>query len=393
MSQVAATTEGLVAAYIGLLSLATFSIYTGSWSSLAKPPKVHGQKPNVDDDEDDQDNDEFDDRLSAADAYIFPIIGSVVLLGFYFLIKYFGTEIINYILGLYFTVAGIGSVWKSSLTILRYCMGTRWKAFSRYSFVLMKDSKNLSKVSFRIPSIVLFPVSAVPSAMYFWSTEAKKPALLTDILAMSFAHNALSLLRLDGFWTGCILLSGLFIYDIWWVFGTEVMVKVAVGLDAPMKILWPKSPYLSSDAGFAMLGLGDIVIPGTFVALALRYDLSRSGHRDYRRPFSKPYFTVAVVAYVVGLSTTMGVMHFFKAAQPALLPACIFSFIVTASIRGELKQAFEWTDSSSSLTITKSDEADSKDHEQPRSEGHADGVVKATAVESDKDSSVSRKEK
>lgn len=69
----------------------------------------------------------------------------------------------------------------------------------------------------------MFPFSVLPSALYFWSTEAKKPALLTNILAMSFAHNALSLLRLDSFWTGCILLSGLFVYDIWWVFGTEVV--------------------------------------------------------------------------------------------------------------------------------------------------------------------------
>lgn len=46
---------------------------------------------------------------------------------------------------------------------------------------------------------------------------------MTDILALSFSHNALSLLKLDSFKTGCILLTGLFLYDIWWVFGTEVV--------------------------------------------------------------------------------------------------------------------------------------------------------------------------
>lgn len=62
---------------------------------------------------------------------------------------------------------------------------------------------------------------------------------------MSFSHNALSLLKIDSFKTGMlstgstfglkhanlhrshllgtILLSGLFFYDIWWVFGTEVV--------------------------------------------------------------------------------------------------------------------------------------------------------------------------
>lgn len=31
------------------------------------------------------------------------------------------------------------------------------------------------------------------------------------------------MMKLDSFKTGCILLSGLFLYDIWWVFGTKVV--------------------------------------------------------------------------------------------------------------------------------------------------------------------------
>ena len=68
-----------------------------------------------------------------------------------------------------------------------------------------------------------------------------------------------------------------------------------------------------------MLGLGDIIIPGMFVSLALRYDLSRTDHKDPRRPFASPYFASAVTAYAFGLVTTMFVMHTFGAAQPALL--------------------------------------------------------------------------
>lgn len=116
-----------------------------------------------------------------------------------------------------------------------------------------------------------------------------------------------------------------------------------------------------------MLGLGDIVIPGTFVALALRYDYARyaksieptqssasttiksnssasadqkltNGHTtaavtkpttaikldeaaqaQFRQSAPKPYFYAALTAYVSGLATTMLVMHVFHAAQPALL--------------------------------------------------------------------------
>lgn len=62
--------------------------------------------------------------------------------------------------------------------------------------------------------------------------------------------------------------------------------------------------------------------------------------------FTKPYFTSAMIAYVLGLATTMVVMHFFKAAQPALLylsPACILSALITAAVRGEIKDLFEYT--------------------------------------------------
>lgn len=99
------------------------------------------------------------------------------------------------------------------------------------------------------------------------------------------------------------------------------MVSVATSLDLPMKILWPKSIGFSTVNGSMMLGLGDIVVPGTFVSLALRYDHFR--HTKKAQPvgttFTKPYFVASLVAYVAGLATTMAVMHVFHAAQPALL--------------------------------------------------------------------------
>jgi minor histocompatibility antigen H13 len=68
----------------------------------------------------------------------------------------------------------------------------------------------------------LMPVAILPSFLYA-ITSTPKSALLTDILALSFAYNALGLIKLDSFATGCMVLSGLFLYDIWWVFGTEVV--------------------------------------------------------------------------------------------------------------------------------------------------------------------------
>jgi minor histocompatibility antigen H13 len=74
-----------------------------------------------------------------------------------------------------------------------------------------------------------------------------------------------------------------------------------------------------------MLGLGDIVIPGIFVALCLQFDyhlhkkrvakgkLVTTGAGRYN--FSKVYFTTCFIAYCAGLFTTIFIMHNFKAAQ------------------------------------------------------------------------------
>lgn len=74
---------------------------------------------------------------------------------------------------------------------------------------------------------------------------------------------------------GCILLLGLFFYDIFWVFGTDVMVTVARSFEAPIKLMFPQDILENGVFGkhHAMLGLGDIVVPGIFIALLLRYDI------------------------------------------------------------------------------------------------------------------------
>lgn len=70
----------------------------------------------------------------------------------------------------------------------------------------------------------------------------------------------IEMLSLGSYGIGCILLCGLFVYDIFWVFGTDVMVSVAKGLNAPIKIMFPKALGVKP-MPFSMLGLGDIVIP------------------------------------------------------------------------------------------------------------------------------------
>lgn len=113
------------------------------------------------------------------------------------------------------------------------------------------------------------------------------------------------------------------------------MVTVAKGLDAPIKLLAPKPNTTGGITDFAMLGLGDVVIPGLMIALCLRFDLAQHALRNPgktdpsqvgpRASFARPYFWTGIISYLVGLGVTIGVMQHFKRAQPALLylsPAC-----------------------------------------------------------------------
>uniref|UniRef100_T1GAY5 Minor histocompatibility antigen H13 n=1 Tax=Megaselia scalaris TaxID=36166 RepID=T1GAY5_MEGSC len=120
------------------------------------------------------------------------------------------------------------------------------------------------------------------------------------------------------------------------------MVTVAKSFEAPIKLVFPQD-LLSNGlnaSNFAMLGLGDIVVPGIFIALLLRFDNS------LKRKV-KLYFYSTFAAYFLGLMATIFVMHVFKHAQPALLylvPACLLTPILIALLKGDLKRLFAYED-------------------------------------------------
>ncbi|KAG9006012.1 hypothetical protein FRB95_006460 [Tulasnella sp. JGI-2019a] len=349
------TTTGLVIAYGGLLTLATAIIYSGAYASLkptSKPAKS-STSPG-DEEESDSDDERESEVIDSAMALAYPIIGSVMLLTLYLALKYIGPEIFNLFLSAVFGFTGVGSVYATSTALAKALVSDSHPKTPRYNIILKKGSQDLVSCKFSVTSLALIPVSFIPAIAYF-TLRGRDPllaAMSTVVLSISFAFNALKQLKLDSFRTGTYLLAGLFFYDVWWVFGTDVMVSVATKADLPIKLLWPKRLYVTSSKDFVMLGLGDVVIPGLFIALALRYDqakflkaLSTPPSKTERTRFSAPYFKASIVSYVLGLVLTMSVMHFTKHPQPALLylsPACVLSFVLVAIARGELVQAWKW---------------------------------------------------
>jgi len=108
-------------------------------------------------------------------------------------------------------------------------------------------------------------------ALYVWS----KNWVYNNVLCIIFCVHALQSMFIGNFKNGILLLTLLFFYDIFFVFGTDVMLTVAKGIDAPIKLKFPKD-YSADPPQFSILGLGDIVIPGIFVSLCLRFDFLKS---------------------------------------------------------------------------------------------------------------------
>lgn len=156
----------------------------------------------------------------------------------------------------------------------------------------------------------------------------------------------------------------LFVYDIFFVFGTDVMLTVAKSIDAPIKILFPRD-WSTTPPEFSLLGLGDIVLPGVFIALCLRYDVLRSldaretnrlmeeGNQEdvvkmmvkAKATCSKSYFLCALAGYFVAIIATVVVMFVFDHGQPALLylvPGCLGAVTLNALRLGDFKTIWEF---------------------------------------------------
>jgi minor histocompatibility antigen H13 len=320
----------LYISYIGLLTMALIPIFFGSRASLSHAKA--GPKGGA-------------ERVSSSDAYWFPIIGSGVLVSFYLLFKYFNQEYINYLLTAYFSMFGIASLVNLLDSMASPILPSTVTKIFEHTVKVHKsgESEPVLDFIFNAPRIGFALLSILFMGLYIYS----KHWTTNNVLGLAFSLSAISLMHLDTFMTGIILLTGLFFYDIFWVFKTDVMVTVAKSFDVPVKLLMPKaiSEYaMARPIHMALLGLGDIVIPGVYIALCLRFD-------DHLRTTLKKntrisYFSACFFAYILGLVATVAVMHIFKAAQPALLylsPACISATLIAALVNGQIKEFFAYS--------------------------------------------------
>jgi len=328
--RIPATKEGMFLAYGSLVIMALLPILLGAFRSVThhREQKASGEKP---------------DTMTHKDAAMFPLIASGALFGLYLFFQIFSKEYINLLLTFYFFFLGILALSHLLSPMISKLIPTsipNVQYHIRFTQKEKSDEEPSDLVDYQFTShdIVCVAVCTVIGLWYLF----QKHWVANNLFGMAFAINGVELLHLNSVLTGCILLGGLFVYDIFWVFGTNVMVTVAKSFEAPIKLVFPQDILEKGLAAnnFAMLGLGDIVLPGIFIALLLRFDVHLNRN-------SKTYFNTGFAAYIFGLLLTIFVMHVYRHAQPALLylvPTCLGFPLLLALLKGDIKAMFQYED-------------------------------------------------
>ncbi|KAH7392595.1 intramembrane protease 2 [Pyrenochaeta sp. MPI-SDFR-AT-0127] len=431
-------------------------------SSAAKSTKKKrkAEDEGTDDEEEEDEEERLMEGLSPTDAILMPLFAGTALASLYFLLKWMkDPALLNRILNAYFAIFGIFSVSRLVTDVLdighsiifprRYTLrgvlyhvdGKEEKAVPVAGNISDKQpivsplpgflarislSERARKIlwadrampgnkwtlrlylhrtfagRFKVgPHGMVGVLTGLTTVAYFNLVD--KPWYLTNLLGFGFSYSALQLMSPTTFATGSLILGALFFYDIYFVFFTPMMVTVAKSLDVPIKLMFPRpgpADDPSAAPSHAMLGLGDVVLPGIMIGLALRFDLylfylrrqtrtpaaisgkedivekpkyfSLAGHwSDHfwthsltgrslwasstaveSKPeppftFPKTYFKAGLVGYILGMLATLGVMMVWNHAQPALLylvPGVLGSLWLTALVRGELNLMWTYTE-------------------------------------------------
>lgn len=325
---------------------AIFIIYVGAHASLRRPPSAappttkKSKKRNKDGktaNDDDDHKEQFAPGFEASDAIMFPLMAGTVLIGLYYLIKWLqDPAILNTILRWYMSITGVvgtgtflgnatqvllgfvfpdqwvdgeGNVWDIDPRYRTQKVHVKGAAIAKvpaskatpfpgYAASLASSSRTRNAmftirhllmedwnlqlniwgmgqetVPFKLTTLIGCILGVVLQGTYLYTGNN----MLANVIGLAVCYMAFMYMSVTSFPIGSLVLAGLFVYDIIMVFYTPFMVSVATQLDVPIKLMY-KTANRSS-----MLGLGDIVIPGIFICLALRFDL----WKHYQRKITK----------------------------------------------------------------------------------------------------------
>eukprot|EP00826_Nyctotherus_ovalis_P014202 TRINITY_DN13932_c0_g1_i2.p1 TRINITY_DN13932_c0_g1~~TRINITY_DN13932_c0_g1_i2.p1 ORF type:complete len:382 (-),score=51.21 TRINITY_DN13932_c0_g1_i2:176-1321(-) len=284
------------------------------------------------------------------------------------------------LMGAYAALINLGKdIVNSFLLLALCCFGTLALKYWAEELLSQNDHMNAYR-STNIPFLAKFGIKLsrfdiicfCPSIVVIFLYITERDWLANNICAASLCLYALKTIYIARLSLGLTMLALFLVYDIYFVFGSNIMQTLALQLYGPIKLIYP----LKSNR-FVLLGLGDILAPGVVITFCLRLDLllhlKRSG-KNFKdafpgsaREFNKAYFAGSLVGYSAGFAVALAMSYMLKVPQPGLLyiiPFIILGIVVVALARGEMKEIMAIDEESliRKLMEEKNTEDDSKTH-------------------------------
>jgi minor histocompatibility antigen H13 len=270
-----------------------------------------------------KDKDTPKEVLTAKRIRTYPYVAALTLVGVNLLMEYFGPATINFIFMFYFGLAGTNSIWFLLRTFIPF-RGRRLFMYPRSHTIISEFVLPATPVPFHAVDLLLYSIALSINIAYYQFHDN----LTNNIIAFSISFFATLSIRIEKFTAAGPLLWSLLIYDVFFVYSTDVMTSVAVNLRGPIKLIYTKPN------GRSVLGLGDIVIPGLFLSVCSRFDTFL--YKLFKR--RTPYWAIGMIGYTGAMIFTDVVCYWTRSGQPALLfitPAVTVPTVVLAILRKE----------------------------------------------------------
>lgn len=263
------------------------------------------------------------DVLTETRVKMYPYIAAASLTTLSVMLEKLGPARVNFFLMFYFGLAGANSLW-FLLRAFIPLRGPKLFMYPKSHTILTEFILPSRPIPFFLGDILLYGIAISLNVIYYKTYSNT----VNNIIAMSIATCAVMTIRIERFTAAAPMLWGLLIYDVFFVYSTDVMTSVAANLRGPVKLLYTKN------GGESVLGLGDIVIPGLFLSVCSRFDAFLYKVLGRRTP----YWLVGMIGYTCALIVTDVVCFITREGQPALLfitPAVTVPVIALALYRKE----------------------------------------------------------
>jgi minor histocompatibility antigen H13 len=229
-------------------------------------------------------------QINLREGFLAPFAASVAILGVWAVIKFFPDLSLQTAFDAYFwllaVVASIGAFAAPARKLGSPLGLPKWQMqLPKWLLQVAEAEKKVEHLELQLTDLVVLAVSVGLASADLAAHHTN--FTLNNAIACLVAADILQLVGLSSFRAAGVLLVGLLLYDVYFVFGSaktlgeNVMLTVATSdiLVGPTRLLFPRIPGSVGEASsfpFSLLGLGDVAVPGLLACLSLRFDASRS---------------------------------------------------------------------------------------------------------------------